>query len=69
MRRPLIGAKDFQTSIKQGEQTQGGVIGGLPKRGVVSCVFSQGKKRRMNVKKCCSWKKCVQIKNMEGRCV
>jgi len=43
MRRPLIEGKDFQPSIGQGEQTQGGVIGGLP-REVVSCVcFLEGK--------------------------
>jgi hypothetical protein len=42
MRRPLIGGKDFQPSIEQGKQAQGGVIGGLP-REVVSCVcFLQG---------------------------
>ncbi len=39
MRRPLIGGKDFQPSIGQGEQAQGGVIGGLPKE-VISCVCS-----------------------------
>jgi hypothetical protein len=27
----LIGGKDFQTSIGQGEQAQGGVMGGLQK--------------------------------------
>jgi len=37
MKRPLIGGKDFQPSIGQGEQAQGGVIGGLPKE-VVSFV-------------------------------
>jgi len=30
MRRPLIRGKDFETSIKQGEQAQGRVMGGLP---------------------------------------
>ncbi len=39
MKRLLIGGKDFQPSIGQGEQAQGGVIGGLP-REVVSCVCS-----------------------------
>ncbi len=43
MRRPLIGRKDFQTSIKQGERAQG-VMGGLPKEGMVSCVFLSGEK-------------------------
>ncbi len=28
MRRPLIGGKDFKTSIGQGEQVQGGVMEG-----------------------------------------
>ncbi len=28
MKRPLIGGKDFKTSIGQGEQTQGGVMEG-----------------------------------------
>ncbi len=28
MRRPLIGRKDFKTSIGQGEQAQGGVMEG-----------------------------------------
>jgi hypothetical protein len=28
MRRPLIGGKDFKTSIRQGEQAQGGVMEG-----------------------------------------
>ncbi len=48
MRRPLIGGKDFQPTIRQGEQAQGGVIGGLP-RGVVSCVCFWRKRKRMNV--------------------
>jgi hypothetical protein len=39
MRRPLIGGKDFQTFIGQGEQAQRGVMGGLPKTKVISCVF------------------------------
>ncbi len=42
MKRPLIGGKDFQPSIGQGKQAQGGVIGGLQKK-VVSCVcFLEG---------------------------
>jgi hypothetical protein len=28
MMRPLIGRKDFKTSIRQGEQAQGGVMEG-----------------------------------------
>jgi len=31
MRRPLIGGKDFETSIGQGEQAQVRVMGGLPR--------------------------------------
>ncbi len=38
MRRPLIGGEDFQASIGQGEQAQGGVTGGLPNVWMV-CVF------------------------------
>jgi len=30
MGRPSIGGKDFETSIGQGEQAQGRVMGGLP---------------------------------------
>jgi hypothetical protein len=30
MRRPLIGRKDFETSIGQGEQAEGRVMGSLP---------------------------------------
>jgi hypothetical protein len=30
MRRPLIGGEDFETSIGQGGQAQGRVMGGLP---------------------------------------
>jgi hypothetical protein len=30
MKRPLIGGKDFETSIGQGEQAEGRVMGGLP---------------------------------------
>jgi hypothetical protein len=38
MRRPSIGPrKDFQASIGQGEQAQGGVRGGLPR--MDGCVF------------------------------
>ncbi len=47
MRRPLIGqGEDFQASIGQREQVQGGVMGGLPRRDVV-CVFkgTQGNER------------------------
>ncbi len=42
MRRPLIGRKDFQPSIGQGEQAQGGVIGGLPKEMIFCVCFFGG---------------------------
>jgi hypothetical protein len=42
MKRPLIGGKDFEPSIGQGEQAQGGVIGGLLKEVVFLCVFFGG---------------------------
>ncbi len=45
MRRPLIGGKDFQPSIGQGEQTQGGVIGGLQKKVVFCVCFLEGEGR------------------------
>jgi len=44
MKRPLIGGKDFQPSIGQGEQAQGGVIGSLL-RGMILCVcFLEGER-------------------------
>jgi hypothetical protein len=43
MRRPLLGGKDFQTSIGQGEQAQGGVMGGLPKEEWYLVCFSKEK--------------------------
>jgi hypothetical protein len=46
MRRPLIGqGKDFQASIRQGEQAQGGVMGSLPRMDVV-CVFWERKETK-----------------------
>jgi hypothetical protein len=51
MRRPSIGGKDFQTSIGQGEQVQGGVIGGLlKKKSGILCVFSVEKEVNVCVK-------------------
>jgi hypothetical protein len=44
MRRPLIGGKDFQISIGQGEQAQGGVMGDLPKEEWYLVCFPRGKK-------------------------
>jgi hypothetical protein len=51
MRTPLIRGKDFQNSIGQGEQTQGGVMGGWQKKGVVFCefFFVEEKRRKMSV--------------------
>jgi hypothetical protein len=40
----LIRGKDFQTSIGQGEQIQGRVMGGLPKKEWYIVCFSRGKK-------------------------
>jgi hypothetical protein len=45
MRRPLIRGEDFQASIGQGEQVQGGVMGGLPRRWMV-CGFFEPKETR-----------------------
>ncbi len=42
MRRPLIGGEDFQTSIGQGEQAQGGVMGGLLRGDGVCFFWGQG---------------------------
>jgi hypothetical protein len=53
MKRPLIGGKDFQTSIGQGEQAQGRVMGGLPKEEWYLVFFSRGKKEE---------KECVREK-------
>jgi hypothetical protein len=74
MKRPLIGARDFEAFIGQGEQTQGG-DGGLPREKVL-CVCGKEKKKR---KKCEEgfnsyvWRgvhgKGVQESNMEGGCV
>ncbi len=45
MRRPLIGRKNFEASIRQGEQAQGRVMGGLPNVWMVS-VFGRGLKTK-----------------------
>ncbi len=45
MRGPLIGGKDFQTSIGQGEQARGGVLEAYQGKGGVSCVLGKGKRR------------------------
>ncbi len=66
MKRPLIGEKDFQPSIGQGEQTQGGVIGGLQKK-VVSCVcFLEGEGREWmwEILSSYVWKSVVHGKKM-----
>jgi hypothetical protein len=63
MRRPLIGGKDFKTSIRQGEQAQGGVMGGLPRelmcfwRGEGRGRVCEEKASSYVWKNCCSWKK------------
>jgi hypothetical protein len=48
MKRPLIGKKDFQTSIGQGRQVQGGVIKVYQRERGVSCILGR-KRRRMSV--------------------
>jgi thymidine phosphorylase len=75
MRRPLIGGKNFQPSIGQGEQAQGAVIGGLL-REVVFCVcFLEGDEGEwvcekflvlMCEKMLFMGKKSVQTKTMKG---
>jgi hypothetical protein len=75
MRRPLIRGKDFNTSIGQGEQAQGGVKEVYQGRGVR--VFFRKKKeenecgRKKLVLMCekmlfMGKKICVQTKSMEG---
>ncbi len=50
MKRPLIKGKDFQTSIGQGGQVQGGVIEAYQRERGVSCVLGR-KRKRMSVRK------------------
>ncbi len=45
MRGPLIGGKDFQTSIGQGEQAQGGVLEVYQGRRGIFYVFGEIKKK------------------------
>jgi hypothetical protein len=77
MKRPLIGRKDFKTSIGQGEQAQGGVMGGLQRK--ILCVLGEEKEEDECVRKkivvMCEKNivhektKCVQTKGMGGSCV
>jgi hypothetical protein len=48
MRRPLIGGKDFEVSIRQGEQVQGKVMEVYQGRKEYF-VLREGERRRMNV--------------------
>jgi len=48
MRGPLIGGKDFETSIGQGEQAQGKVMDAYQRRKKY-LVWEKEKRRRMNV--------------------
>jgi len=48
MRRPLIGRKDFETSIGQGEQAQGKDMEAYQGRGEY-LVLGEGERKRMNV--------------------
>ncbi len=76
MKRPLIGAKDFEAFIGQGEQAQRRSWR-LTKGEFFFCVRGKKKRRRMKCEErlkllCvdrCSWKRCVQELNMEGSCV
>jgi hypothetical protein len=49
MRRPLIGGKDFEASIRQGEQVQGKVMEAYQGREEYF-VLGEGERRRMNVR-------------------
>ncbi len=78
MRRPLIGGKDFNTSIRQGEQAQGGVKEAYQGRGV-RVFFSEEERGEWVWERIISsyvWKNVihgkknyVQKKHMEGSCV
>jgi hypothetical protein len=60
MRRPLIGGKDFKTSIGR-EQAQGGVMGSLPRR--ILCVFWEKKEECVREKiSSYVWKKNLFMK-------
>jgi len=48
MKRPLIGRKDFEASIGQGEQVQGKVMEAYQGREEYF-VLGEGERRRMNV--------------------
>ncbi len=48
MKRPLIGRKDFQTSMGQGGQVQGGVMEAYQREKGVSCVLGR-KRKKMSV--------------------
>jgi hypothetical protein len=48
MRRPLIGRKDFETSIRQREQVQGKVMEAYQGREEY-LVLGEGERKRMNV--------------------
>jgi hypothetical protein len=48
MRRPLIGGKDFEASIRQREQTQGKVMEAYQRREEY-LVLGEGERRKMNV--------------------
>ncbi len=48
MRRPLMGAEDFETSIWQGEQAQGKVVEAYQRREEY-LMLGEGERKRMNV--------------------
>jgi hypothetical protein len=78
MKGPLIGGKDFQTSIRQGEQARGGSKG-CTKEGKEYLVFGGRKKKekeRMEKILVLMWEKVLFMKrkirankSMEGSCV
>jgi len=71
MRRPLIGARDFEAFSGQGKQTQGRSWR-LTKREDFLCMQKKKKKGGIFLFLCverCSWKRCVQESSMEGSCV
>ncbi len=48
MKRPLIGGKDFEASIRQGEQAQGKVMEAYQRREKY-LMLGEGKRKRRNV--------------------
>jgi hypothetical protein len=75
MKKPLIGKKDFEAFIGQGEQAQGRSWRLTKVEGIL-CMWERKKKKRMNCEEGFSsyvWRgvhsECVQELSMEGSCV